>query len=216
MTEDDDDPLAIYDRLPPHDPNKDDVVHEGALRPIADWDNGFISPIGGLVDRGDTWFVGFAGVYKDRPEYKHGFGGTLFPESRFYKRWFDYADLGKKGWLIIFRIWDRDSNPKHPGLYEVLPGWVPPEREREADHWITFMNQEIRARLRESGQTPRDPEPSQGGIPPPLPRAPVPVPPLHTPLTPAQMFPAGLARQRQAGTLPDRTDPPSPPKPRRG
>jgi hypothetical protein len=84
-----------------------------------------------------------------------------------YKRWFDFPDLGKKGWAIILRVWDADSNPTYPGVYEKFPGWVPPEREEEADQWITFLNAEIRARIRESGREPITPDPAKGAVPPP-------------------------------------------------
>lgn len=210
MIDDDD----LFGDLPPHDPNADDSVTDSVLRPIGDWDRGFLGPIEGFKEYPDEWFLGFVGISKTRPEHRHGFGGHLFPESRFYKRWFDLPDLGRKGWLIIFRIWDRHSNPQHPGLYETFPGWVPPEREQEADHWIAFLNQEIRARLRESGQTPKEPEPDQGAIPPPPPRGPVPVPRLLTSVPPSKLLPAGLARQPKAAAPTDADpQPPSPQSP---
>jgi hypothetical protein len=211
--DDDDDDDDIFRDLPPHDPNVDRAVTDESLRPSVAGDP-LRHPLEGLEDRSDAWFLEYVGIYKTRPEYKHGFGGYLFPASRFYKRQFDFPDLGKKGWLIVFRIWDRDTNPHHPGLYEVRCGWVPPERAQEADHWIAFLNQEIRARLRESGQTPKAPDPTQGAIPPPAPRGTVPVPRLIASVPPSKLFPAGLARQRNAAEATDRDPtPPSPPSP---
>jgi len=156
------------------------------------------SPIDGISEDEDFWYLAHLfGISKRKPEFRAGYVFDLSPESRLYKHWFDFPDLGKKGWAIIFRRWDRGSNPQHPGVSESYRGWVPPEREKEADHWIAFLNQEIRARLRASGQTPKEPDPAQGAIPPPAPPGPVPVPPLLPPMDLSKLFPAGLERQRQ-------------------
>lgn len=89
--------------------------------------------------------LGTLEISKHRAGYSDGFGHSLRPESRFYKRWFDLGDDGIKGWAIIFRIFDpADEGAK---LYEKFPGWVPPEREAEADQWIERLNAEIQARL---------------------------------------------------------------------
>lgn len=172
-------------------------------------DKMFPSPIDGLRCGSAYWVLGLIGVVgKDSPRYTNGFHMELWPESRLYKRWFDFPDLGKKGWAIILRVWDADSNPRYPGgIYDQFPGWVPPEREKEADHWIAFLNQEIRARLIESGQTPKAPDPAHGPIPPPAPPGPIPVPPLISSAPPSKLFPAGLARQHQPQPAPE---PPSP------
>jgi hypothetical protein len=70
-----------------------------------------------------------------RPVYSNGWTFSLKPESRFYKRWFDFPELGLRGWAIIF----------DPGWTdELFPGWVPPEREHDADRWIEFLNALVR------------------------------------------------------------------------
>lgn len=172
----------------------DDLVTDEKLR-LALWM--ISSPIDGLSEDEDGWHLALLEIHKRKPEYRTGYVCNLRPEARLYRRWFDFPDLEKRGWAIIFRGWDRDSDPQHPGAYETYRGWVPPEREKEADHWIAFLNQEIRARLRESGQTPKEPDPAQGAIPPPAPPGPVPVPPLLPPMQLSKLFPAGLERQRQ-------------------
>lgn len=156
------------------------------------------SPIDGFDEDEQKWWLNSFSIFKREPSYGAGYTFTLWPESRMYKRWFDFPDVGKKGWAIILRVWDVGSNDRHPGLlYEKFPGWVPPEREKEADHWIAFLNQEIRARLIESGQTPKTPDPAHGAIPPPAPLGPVPVPPLHPSVPLSKLIPAGLAAQRR-------------------
>lgn len=35
---------------------------------------------------------------KHEARYDIGYSFALWPESRMYKRWFDFPDLGKKGW----------------------------------------------------------------------------------------------------------------------
>lgn len=136
----------------------------------------FSSPIDGLRSGSSYWMLGLVGIGKNAPRFTNGFHPRLWPESRLYRRWFDFPDLGKKGWAIILRVWDEGSSPKSPGVYDQFPGWVPPERVKEADQWIAFLNQEIRDRLQEAGVTPRTPDPSQGAIPPPAPPGRVPVP----------------------------------------
>ncbi|MBP6842766.1 MAG: hypothetical protein KA201_03455 [Kofleriaceae bacterium] len=152
------------------------------------------APIGGFSEDAQKWILDGFGVFKSEPSYDIGYSFALWPESRMYKRWFDFPDLGKKGWAIILRVWDAGSNERNPGVYEKFPGWVPPEREQEADLWIAFFNQEIRARLREAGQTPKEPDPAHGAIPPPAPPGPVPVPPRHPSAAISSLIPAGLAR----------------------
>lgn len=172
---DDSDPLDAYDKLPPHDPSRDHIVEDDWLLPKFAWQVD-VRPIEGFRDDSESWHLGWIGISKTSARHDHGFGAVLCPEARFYKRWFDFAGRGPTGWAIIFRLWDRSASPSHRGLYETPAGWVPPEREQEADHWIAFLNQEIRARLLESGQTPKTPTPEQGAIPPPAPTGPVPVP----------------------------------------
>lgn len=156
------------------------------------------TPIDGISDDEESWSLDHLfQISKRKPEFRTGYVSDLAPESRLYKRWFDFPDLGIKGWAIIFRRWDPGSNPRYPSGAESFRGWVPPEREKEADHWIAFLNLEIRARLREAGMVPIDPDPAHGAIPPPTPPGPVPVPPLLPPADVSKLFPAGSARQRK-------------------
>lgn len=141
----------------------DDNELRASLRTVRD------TPLKGFSEDPYAWHLDSFGIYKQKCAYNIGWAFALWPESRIYKRWFDFPDLGMKGWAIILRVWDADSNPKSPGVYEKFPGWVPPEREGEADQWITFLNAEIRDRIRESGREPVTPDPATGAIPPPAP-----------------------------------------------
>lgn len=93
----------------------------------------------------DSWRLGTFGILKRQPSFNNGWTFPLQATSRFYKRWFDLPDLGARGWVIIFRIFDPVGEPTEP--YEQFPGWVPPERGGDADRWIEFLNAQIRARL---------------------------------------------------------------------
>jgi hypothetical protein len=102
----------------------------------------------------NAWSVGLGtlSISRHRPSYSDGFGHSLRPESRFYKMWFDLGEDGIRGWAIIFRIFDPpDEQTKH---FESFPGWVPPEREAEADAWIERLNAEIRDRFAQSSASP--------------------------------------------------------------
>ncbi len=108
-------------------------------------------PLTGLKDTGDAW--GLAGgpcwINKRRASYSDGYHHNLRPESHFYKRAFHFPDLDARGLAIVFRLID----PVDPNrLSEYFSGWVPPEREAEADQWIAFLNGEIKARLREAAE----------------------------------------------------------------
>jgi tetratricopeptide (TPR) repeat protein len=101
----------------------------------------------------DGWLHLFTfSISRDRPVYSDGWTHDLRPESRLYKRWFDLPDTKKRGWAIIFRIFD----PQEPGTknFESIPGWVPPEREADADRWIRRLNDEIHARLTAAAKEP--------------------------------------------------------------
>lgn len=106
------------------------------------------SPLDGLHDNGDEWMLGTFGILKRRASYSDGWVHNLRPESRFYKRWFEFPEIHARGWAIIFRIFDPIGEPKQE--YESFPGWVQPGNEEAADRWIAFLNDQIKARLREA------------------------------------------------------------------
>lgn len=104
-----------------------------------------------LGENDGAWYLGTLSISKHRPGYSDGWGHDLRPDSRFYKRWFDFPDLGKRGWAIIFRVFEPTGDVAQK--YEYFPGWV--EREAEADEWIAFLNDQIQARLREAATSRR-------------------------------------------------------------
>lgn len=115
-------------------------------------------PLEGLHENGSEWGLGTFGILKHGAGYSDGWGHSLRPESRFYKRWFEFPDLDKRGWAIIFRIFDPVGEPAHQ--YESFPGWVPADRAAEADEWIAFLNARIAERLSASAAQPTPPRPA--------------------------------------------------------
>lgn len=104
------------------------------------------APVERVEDTGDSWALGpSVRIHKRFATFSTGFGYDLLPWSRFYRRPFDFPDLGKRGSVIVFQFFP-------PGLLpwptaEYFAGWVPPEREADADRWVAFLNDEIRARV---------------------------------------------------------------------
>lgn len=103
-------------------------------------------PIKGLRETGDAWSLGQSvRIDKRYPLYSDGFEHDLLPSSHFYKRWFEFADTGQKGWAIVFQVFAPGTLPWPKAEYFV--GWVPPEQATDATRWIEFLNAEIRARF---------------------------------------------------------------------
>jgi hypothetical protein len=132
---DDDDELD----LSPTDPAVTDERIRSLLRGAPD-----IRQLTNLKEDDEAFRLLTFSIKKHQPKYSNGWSSDLRPTSRFYKRWFDLPDIGVRGWAVIFRIHDPDGTP---GTYELMPGWVPPEGERDADRWIEVLNGEIRDRL---------------------------------------------------------------------
>ena len=112
------------------------------------------APLAGIRETtNERTFDGSPRFDKRRPQFSTGFWTGLDERARFLKRWFDFPDLGKRGWSIIFQ----DFPPPGPDC-EWFLGWVPPEREAEADGWIAFMNAETQRLLRKDAtEKPRAP-----------------------------------------------------------
>ena len=111
------------------------------------------SPLDGLKDYGDDLALYTFSISKHRPVYSNGWTFSLWPESCFYKRWFDFPEIGKMGWAIMFHIVNpvgEEIRTKWRGETEHFPGWVPPDRGPEADKWIAILNAEIAKRLAEA------------------------------------------------------------------
>lgn len=71
----------------------------------------------------------------------------LHPDSRLYKRWFEYPDVGEsglRGWEILFRVGEPGAEPAKD---EEFVGWVNSDRGHDADMWIESLNAKIRERL---------------------------------------------------------------------
>jgi hypothetical protein len=115
-------------------------------------------PLATLEESDGAWHLRTFSILKYGASFHIGFGYSLRPESCFYKRWFDFPDLGKVGWAIMFHAYDPalDHDPK--AWTEQFTGWVPPERVHDADTWIEFLNRQVHDRLavggREAQETP--------------------------------------------------------------
>lgn len=105
-------------------------------------------PLRGVEEPRYAWSLGTSfQISQVAAEYKAGWNYDLTPESRFMKRPFalDESEGGLRGVAIVFRAFEPRPGP---GLAsEHFIGWVPQEREAEADGWIAFLNDEIRDRL---------------------------------------------------------------------
>ena len=95
------------------------------------------TPLEGIKDTDHEWFLGLLSISKHYPLFRSGYGHPLRPESAFRKQWFDID--GRRGWAVTFHT---SGDPS-----DYFAGWVPPERELDADEWIFFLNAEIRQRL---------------------------------------------------------------------
>lgn len=114
-------------------------------------------PLEALEESDGQWHLNTFSILKHRPSFHTGFGYALRSESCFYKRWFDFPDIGKRGWALMFHAYDPPPDQASALGTEHFPGWVPPERVRDADTWIDFLNGQVRARLTEAnaGAQPR-------------------------------------------------------------
>lgn len=105
-------------------------------------------PIDRLKEAESYWSFGSPSPVRfdrRRPAFSYGFGAQLDPRATLLKRRFDFPDLNRTGWAIIFQ-----NSPPPGEQCEWFLGWVPPEREGEADTWIAHLNAEIAARFREA------------------------------------------------------------------
>ena len=104
-------------------------------------------PCTGLHETGGHWGLGTSSVRisKRAPTFTAGFNWQLVPGSHFYMRWFDFADLARRGWAIIFQVHAPDEPGHKPAEYACA--WVPPEMKADAERWLDFLNGEIRDRL---------------------------------------------------------------------
>ncbi len=101
-------------------------------------------PLVGIKDTVGEWQLGTLGIAKTDPSFRSGWSFSLTPTAHFAKQWSDIDD--RRGWAVTFRSGGVNG--------DFVAGWVPPEREAEADQWIAFLNAEIAARLAEKAARP--------------------------------------------------------------
>lgn len=94
------------------------------------------SPLTGVTDTDQEWWIGPLSLSKHYPGFRVGWGHPLPLGAKFVKQWFDLD--GHRGCAVLF------VSMGTPPLY--FTGWVPPEREGDADKWIAFLNDEIAKR----------------------------------------------------------------------
>lgn len=94
------------------------------------------TPLARITEDEQEWQIGPLSLSKHHAHFRAGFGHALPKGAEFSKQQFNVG--GHSGWAIVFRSMGT------PPLY--FAGWVPPERETEADQWIGFLNDEIARR----------------------------------------------------------------------
>jgi hypothetical protein len=77
--------------------------------------------------------------------YTSGWTATLTPTCHFLSRRFDYPDLDRSGWAIIFRLYRPDDSGPDP--VEIFGGWVGAEQAALAEQLTARLNAEIGGRL---------------------------------------------------------------------
>ncbi len=119
-------------------------------------------PMEALDESGD--WLGFPdnplGIHKRDARYNTGWTAALTPGAHFLRRWFEFPELNRRGWAIIFRLYAADESGPDP--IEFFGGWVLPEQEADADQWIARLNTEIRARLAATADGAAGPKPGGG------------------------------------------------------
>lgn len=124
------------------------LLDDEAVRARAVSDRGH--PLTELRESETQWHLFTFSILKRDAAWNNGFSFGLLPGAHLYKRWFDAPDQGINGWAIIFRIAEPGQFPEGE-LHERMAGWVPPEREADADRWIAFLNERIREHLTSRG-----------------------------------------------------------------
>lgn len=94
------------------------------------------SPLSGIKDTEQEWHIGPLSLSKHYEGFRVGFSHPLPNGALFLKQRFDVD--GRRGCAILFK------SMGDPPLY--FTGWVPLEREDEADRWIEFLNDEVARR----------------------------------------------------------------------
>jgi hypothetical protein len=97
------------------------------------------SPLAELRETAHEWWLGTLAIHKQQALFRSGYGHTLAAEAQFRKQAFTLDGVDRIA--IIFHAFDRGD----PAEY--FAGWVPRDRERDAERWIAFLNGEIAKRL---------------------------------------------------------------------
>jgi len=119
--------------------------------------------LAGIKETESKWMLGPMSVSKRKAQGGTSWESAFDSTTAFRKDWFEFPDIDKRGWAIIFRNYThRDRLGELP--IEYVAGWVPPDRAARADEWIAFMNGEIQKRLAEHGGLERVPAPDDPGL----------------------------------------------------
>jgi hypothetical protein len=111
------------------------------------------APLEGITETDGEWIIGSMHVGKREPVGGTSWRGRFDETTGFRAEWFDFPDVSRRGWAIVFRHTAHASENAEP--IEYIAGWVPPEREGEARDWVGFLNREIKSRLREASSAGR-------------------------------------------------------------
>jgi hypothetical protein len=101
------------------------------------------SPLVDIAESEAMFTLGSVSISRIDARFSVGFRSALHHDSRFRKQRFVFSS-GRRACAVIFRRWERGEQGEPD---EFLCGWVPEDREAEADQWIKFLNTELRWRL---------------------------------------------------------------------
>jgi hypothetical protein len=115
------------------------LLDDEALKPLVRT----YPPMAPLEEKDQFWLVGQLRLFKHRPHFHYGFGGTLTQDSAFRTHRFSYPDVPVDGVALILRGFVHASGEPE----EFFAGWLPADHESELDRWTSFLNQQIAQRL---------------------------------------------------------------------
>lgn len=95
------------------------------------------NPLVQIKEAKDEWWLGTWSLSKFDRTWRVGYGHALVAGAAF--RTFTFDIDGKRGIGVLF------ESANEPPWY--MAGWVQPERAKEAEAWVAFLNSEIANRL---------------------------------------------------------------------
>ena len=98
----------------------------------------------GLEETPDCVRLGALEIGRTGHTYRFGYSYDISETSRFIKRAFDFPDLPRSGFAVIFRQFDRFTEEDDPPEFAI--GWVGPDEEAALDGWLERLQEMLRER----------------------------------------------------------------------